>query len=232
MPTLIRKGAEMNGRNALAAISGLGLALAAVGFGPGAQAHPHTFVEATATLRFGAEHIIQKVDLSLALDEMTTAILVEGLDINGNGVYDPEELQALAAENASALEEFDYFTELAAAGQRVPVSGLDGFGYRYTGERLVLTLELSLAEAVDPTMQAVTLRLYDPTFYVMVDLDARTPVEFAGVDPGYCAVTVAPPEQGVEMTLSEAMFQAENPEIASIGRDFANIVSIACPPHS
>jgi ABC-type uncharacterized transport system substrate-binding protein len=205
-----------------------GMLLASAGY---VAAHPHTWVEARATLHFDAAYRIDGIAVSLAIDEMTTSVLVEGLDADGNGRFDSGELQALAEDNAAALEEFGFFTEIRAADRPAPVAGLRSHNYRFEAGRLILTLDLALETAIDPTLQAVTIRLYDPTYYVMVELAADGPVAFADIAPEYCAASIAPPDQGAEIQLSEATFETDDPSLDTIGREFADVITIACPPH-
>ena len=193
-----------------------------------AAAHPHVWVEGTATLNFDAEGHVPTVTVAYAIDEMTTAVLLEGLDKNGNGVFERDELQALAAENAAALAEFDYFIEVAAGAARVPVTGAVGYDYVYEGDRLVLKLELALERAIDPAAEKVAIRLYDPTFYVLVELAPERPLLVNGVAADFCRVTVKGPSLTSDgVSLSDAVLETyEVPD--NIGRDYADEIGLAC----
>lgn len=223
-------------KNANRVLRGLmAVAVLALAAATPAGAHPHTWVEARAVFGFDDARRIDRITLNFALDELTTSILVEGLDANGNGIFDADELKDLAAENATALSEFDYFTEIQAAADSVSVNELLDHDYAYVDGQLVLTLSLALARSIDPLMEAVTLRLYDPTFYVMVELATDTPVTFSQAAPGYCAASVSPPQVST-VSLTEAAFEdaaveTENTGPGSIGREYADLVTVACPPH-
>ena len=202
-----------------------------IGFSVPVGSHPHTMVDARATLGFTDSKKVNRVILALTLDELTTSILVEGLDENGNGKFEAEELRDLARENAESLSGFDYFTELRAAGSPVPMQGLTGYDYRYINGLLILMLELTLETPVDPVSQALTLRLYDPTFYVMVTVADKDAIDFGDGAPTACGSQIARAHEVSTTTtsLTEALFEMQDPSVDSIGRDMADVVTIACP---
>lgn len=200
-----------------------------VGFSVPVGSHPHTIVEARATLGFTDAKKVNRVILALTLDEMTTSILVEGLDENGNGKFEAEELRDLARENAESLSEFNYFTELRAAGALVSMQGLTGYDYRYIDGLLILMLELTLETPVDPVSQALTLRLYDPTFYVMVNVPEKDAIGFGDGAPSVCGSQIARSNDVSNTPLTEALFDLQDPSVGSIGRELADVVTIACP---
>ncbi|NND49364.1 MAG: DUF1007 family protein, partial [Rhizobiales bacterium] len=140
-------------------MAALALALAVLRPAP-ASAHPHVWVNASAVLTFDEARKFDNVTVRYALDEFTTAVLIEGLDKNGNGLFERDELKALAAENAEALAEFDWFVEVQAGAERVAAKEVTGFDYSYEDEQMVLMLQLALERAIDPAAEDVTVRLY------------------------------------------------------------------------
>ena len=64
--------------------------LAALAVEP-AAAHPHVFVEGSATLDFDAGHKVSRVTVRYTLDEMTTAGRGEGREQDGNGLFERDE---------------------------------------------------------------------------------------------------------------------------------------------
>ncbi len=193
-----------------------------------APAHPHVLVKASAALAFDAARRFDTITVRYALDELTTAVLIEGLDKNGNGVFERDELKALAVENAEALAEFDWFVEVEDAAGRVPATEVTAFDYSYENEQMVLMLQLALERAVDPAVEAVSVRLYDPSFYVLVELVEEAPLLVSGVDANFCRVSIsAPSVDGAGVSLSDAEIMNFD-QSANIGRDYADEISLAC----
>jgi ABC-type uncharacterized transport system substrate-binding protein len=209
-------------------LAALGLAVAALMLSRDqAATHPHVWVEGTAILNFDAERRIPTVTVRYVLDELTTAVLMEGLDKNGNGIYDREELKATAAENAESLGEFDYFFEVSGPGGRIPVSEVVEYDYAYEDGRMVLSLELRLDTPIDAGSEKFSVRLYDPSFYVLVEL-APEPVLVTGVAAELCQVTIkTPAESSQGVSFSDAILEGFDP-MANIGRDYSDEIGLSC----
>ncbi len=75
-----------------------------------AAAHPHVWATVRSEIVFGPDHRITGIRHHWTFDEFYTAMAVQGLDANGDGVFSKEELQPLAQVNVESLKEFDYFT--------------------------------------------------------------------------------------------------------------------------
>lgn len=86
----------------------LGLA-ATLPLASGASAHPHVWVsvETTVLVEQGA---VVGLRHRWTFDEFYTAMAIQGLDANKDGVYSREELAELAKINMDGLKEFSFFT--------------------------------------------------------------------------------------------------------------------------
>src|SRR5512143_1091717 len=73
-------------------------------------AHPHVWATVRSEIVLGPNHQITGIRHSWTFAEFYTAMAVEGLDTNKDGVYSKEELAPLAKVNVESLKEFDYFT--------------------------------------------------------------------------------------------------------------------------
>jgi hypothetical protein len=104
--------ADLTRRTALGAhrqFFGLFAAIALLCASP-AAAHPHVWATVRSEIVFGPDHRITGIRQAWTFDEFCTAMAVQGLDTNGDGVFSKEELQPLAEVNVKSLHEFDYFT--------------------------------------------------------------------------------------------------------------------------
>ena len=100
------QGVRLRATNILAAIA---LAAGLAGSASPALAHPHVWVTASATVLY-AHNAITGLQQAWTFDEFYTQQAIEGLDKNGDGKYDRQELQELAQVNIYGLKEFAYFT--------------------------------------------------------------------------------------------------------------------------
>jgi len=74
-----------------------------------ALAHPHIWVTVRSTVLYENGAIVG-FRHAWTFDEYYTAMAIDGLDTNKDGVYSREELAELATVNVEALKEFSYFT--------------------------------------------------------------------------------------------------------------------------
>src|ERR1700741_2704028 len=104
-------------------IAKLGLAVVAATFAfmTGAAAHPHVWVTMQTEVEFGPNKEIVAFKHKWTFDEYYTEFALTGLDTNGDGIYQPEELKPLADTNVEALKEFGYFTFPVIGTQQVPL---------------------------------------------------------------------------------------------------------------
>ncbi len=77
------------------------------------MAHPHVFVKAKVALVFDDEGYLTALKHTWVFDDMYSVYALQGVDANGNGEYDGDELEVLkelATASIEGLEEFGYFT--------------------------------------------------------------------------------------------------------------------------
>lgn len=106
----------MNHRLTLGAL--IFLLAAALGHAPAALAHPHVYVTVETTVVYD-KGAITGLRQRWAFDEFYTAMAIEGLDANGDGNLDRNELSELAKVNIDGLGQLNYFTTARIGEQRI-----------------------------------------------------------------------------------------------------------------
>ena len=81
-------------------------------------AHPHVYVTVESTVLYD-KGTVTGLRQRWYFDEFYTTMAIEGLDTNGDGVYDRKELAELAKVNIEGLAQMDYFTFAKLADQRL-----------------------------------------------------------------------------------------------------------------
>ena len=113
--------------------------------GPPAAAHPHVWATVRSEIVLDANHQITGIRHHWTFDEFYTAMAVEGLDANKDGVYSKEELQPLAQVNVESLKDFDYFTFVHFEGEDDKLLKLKPpVDYSVDYDKSVLTLHFTL----------------------------------------------------------------------------------------
>ena len=179
-----------------------------------ALAHPHIFIDAQVEIGLDDAGRVARLHHSWTFDSAFSVWMVQGLDANGNGVVEPEEMQELADENMLGLADYDFYT---VAGDGMDFTAVGDQRMRYESNRV--TLDFSL-DAVTP--QAVGARfelgVYDPEYYVAIAFDDVSDVTLSNADAA-CAVHLEPPTP-MSRAVEERLF-ALGPEVLELPPDLA-----------
>jgi ABC-type uncharacterized transport system substrate-binding protein len=204
---------------------------AAASFAPPAAAHPHVWATVRSEIVFGPDHRITGIRHHWTFDEFYTAMAVQGLDANGDGVYSKEELQPLAQVNVESLKDFDYFTFVHFSDDDKPLPLKPPIDYSVDYDKSLLTLHftLPLAKPLDPKLHEIAIDVYDPSFFVAFGFATDAPIKIAGPAQG-CAAEIQKTDPAAEAdarVLGEAFFSQLGPN-STFGSQFAQTAIVKC----
>ncbi len=208
------------------------LAAASAGWVGPALAHPHVWATVRSEIVFGPDHRITGIRHHWTFDEFYTAMAVQGLDANGDGVYSKEELQPLAQVNVESLKDFDYFTFVHFNDDDKPLPLKEPIDYSVDYDKTLLTLHftLPLEQPLDPKVHAIAVDVYDPSFFVAFGFATEAPVKIAGTPTPGCTAEIEKPDPDSEAdakALSEAFFSQLGPN-SNFGSQFAQTAIVKC----
>jgi ABC-type uncharacterized transport system substrate-binding protein len=204
-----------------------------IAFAPTVDAHPHVWATVRSEIVFGPNHQITDIRHAWTFDEFYTAMAIEGLDTNKDGVYSKEELQPLAKVNVESLKDFDYFTFVHLEGEddkMLPLKPPVDYWVDYEKSVLTLHFTLPLEKPVDPHGKPVEVDVYDPSFFVAFGFATEKPVTLAGADTKGCTadITLPDPETAADAkALTESFFSQLGPN-SNFGSQFAQTVTVKC----
>jgi ABC-type uncharacterized transport system substrate-binding protein len=98
---------------------------------PPALAHPHVWIVVQSTVLYENGSVVG-IRHKWTFDEMYTAMAIQGLDTNNDGIYDRKELSELANVNVAGLKEVGYFTQVTLAGQALEFADVRDYYLEYT----------------------------------------------------------------------------------------------------
>jgi ABC-type uncharacterized transport system substrate-binding protein len=205
------------------------IAAGALGAAAPALAHPHVFVAVKTVLLFGPDGRVTGVRHSWTFDDMYSAFALQGLG-GRSGKPTQKELDALAKVNVEQLEEASYFTFVRASGK--PVEFGPATEYRTTvDDKRILTLHFT-APLKEPASagRALTMQVYDPTYYVAFDLEKVNPVTMSGAPAGCSLNILQPPPLApqYQARLNDSLGTNVSPG-PDFGIKLAARVVVACP---
>ena len=201
--------------------------------GSQAQAHPHVWIEMQSDVVFTDDGLIKGVDLEWTFDDGYTQMALDGLDVDGDGIYSQGELAPLTKENIESLKDYEYFTVMRANGEQQKIGAVTDFGQIWSNNKLTLHLQVPLEKPIDPKKDEFVLKVYDPEFFIAIDYVTKDPVDVVGKMPESCKLVVKPVPTDAELDQTRTMLSTKGkdwkPEVSEdFGAMFAQAVTIAC----
>ena len=209
------------------------VAATAIGYAPSVAAHPHVWATVRSEIVMGPDHRITAIRHAWTFDEFYTAMAIEGLDTNKDGIYSKEELKPLAQVNVESLKDFDYFTFVHLEGEEDKILKLKppvDYWVDYNKSVLTLHFTLPLETPVDTHGRPVAVDVYDPSFFVAFGFATEKPVALTGADSKGCTAEINQPDPEMAASakaLTESFFSQLGPG-SNFGSQFAQTVTIKC----
>src|SRR5678810_1273321 len=180
-----------------------------------AAAHPHVWATVRSEILLDPNHQITGIRHAWTFDDFYSAMAVQGLNTNGDGVFSAEELKPLAEVNVKSLKDFDYFTFVHVGdGDNLPLKPPENYSLDYDKGLLTLHLTLPLEKPLDAQSQEVQVDVYDPSFFVDFGFATEAQVKLSGNAVKGCTAEIKKPDPESEedaKALSEAFFSQLGP---------------------
>ncbi len=204
--------------------------LLALAFAGTAEAHPHVWTSVRSTIVYDPAGRPSAIEHAWTFDEMFSSFATQGLDLNGDGALDREELKDLAEINVTSLAEYDYFTFVSAAGRDVKLEAPVNHWLEHDGKALTLHFTLPVANPRGATPGPLMVEVYDPTFFVSFTFAGGQAAALKDAPQGCAIETRGPPKAALNDSglIPEEYFTELEAQGAS-GQDFSNRITVACP---
>lgn len=196
-----------------------------------AGAHPHVFVDASAGFAFDAAGRLTGLRIVWLYDAFTTLTLYDqlGLDADGDGQLDAADLQAIARGETDWPPDYAGDTYLRRGRMPVALGRPEAAAARMVGDRVEIRFDLPLAQPLDPSGEALSLKLYDPGYYYAYAVQI---LPEAAPLPAACQAMLIPfapgaADAGLQQALA-ALSAEEVPDDPEIGARFADEVRLTC----
>ena len=211
-------------------LSALALAAGLASSAEPALAHPHVWVTATATVLYD-HNKITGLQQAWTFDEFYTQMAIEGLDTNGDGKYDRQELSGLAQVNIDGLKEFNYFTVAKLGNDELKFKPPINYWLEYSDKKiLTLYFTLPLENPVPADATGFAFSVSDPSYFIAFDLAKDKPIKFGPGAPAGCAATIHDPAEEDDDTqkLNQAFSNALGNANGASGFGMVKSVAIHC----
>ncbi len=171
------------------ALKRLLLTLALLAPAAAAEAHPHIWIRASATMQF-EDGKITGIRHEWIFDDFFSNALISDFDKNKNKQFDPDEVKELEANAFVALKEFGYFTHVKVGGKAVTIETTRDFTPTIKDGKVIYTFMAVLPQPVDPRAAQFAAGVYDHSYYVDVEVNPQLGVKLAGGGSEACKFAI------------------------------------------
>jgi ABC-type uncharacterized transport system substrate-binding protein len=199
-----------------------------------AVAHPHVFSTMRTMVLADDAGLLKAVGVEWTFDENYTQFALEGLDANGNGTYEPAEIQPLTDENIKNLLESQYFTFVKQNGKLLEQGPVTQYGQDLGNDsRLKLFFIVPLKQPVDPKTSAIEIKVYDPDFFIAFDYEQTEATKLQGKLADGCKMDLKPLPSTEDMDQTRTFLADKGTEWTpdqptDFGSMFAQALVVSC----
>ncbi len=196
-----------------------------------AAAHPPVWVTVETTVLY-QNGSITGLQHKWTFDDMYTAMAIQGLDADGDGVYSREELRELAQVNIDGLKEFGYFTQAKLGKADIQAKPPVDYYLEYKDSLLSLYFTLPFEQPVLADATDFNFAVFDESFFIAFDFDKADPVKLGAGAPEGCHANVGIPES--ELAELQRLNQSFGGQLttgdqnAGMGLGYAKTVTLGC----
>ncbi len=194
-----------------------------------AAAHPHVWVTTATTILFengsmsGLRH-------TWTFDDMYTAMAIQGLDTNKDGIYDRKELAELAQVNIDGLKDFEYFTYIKLGDQRLKIKPPVDYYLEHSKDGLLsLHFTVPFVQPVLTDAKGFAFQVSDPGYFIAFEFAKTEPIKLGPGAPAGCkpVMGAAAKDAADAQKLGESFFAQMG---GNFGVSVARIASVSCKP--
>ena len=193
------------------------------------QAHPHAWIDLRSTVVLDQDSKVVGVRVHWIFDAFYTLFTLEAIDPDRDGIAEPALVRELAKDNLKNLAVYSYFTYIDVDGQRPEYGAVVDYDSFLKGDNLIMEFVVPLAQPVDPTAQAFSYAVYDPTYYIEIFHVEGYTLKADGPMPAGCELELEEPNPNPEMVTFAASLDRTESGGDGLGAFFAERVHLRCP---
>lgn len=153
-----------------------------------AAAHPHVWIDASATFIF-ADAKLAAVAHRWTFDEVLSAVFAREFDKNRDKTFDQAESKDLFEKTFESLKDYDFFMHFFVDEKRVTLTEVRDFRATIGPDgKLTYNFVVPLPQSVDPAKAQVRMSVYDDSYYIDVALNRAEPARIEGLAAGRCTI--------------------------------------------
>jgi ABC-type uncharacterized transport system substrate-binding protein len=191
-------------------------------FAPGAQAHPHHWIDVFAEWQFDTKGLVRGVKLRWLFDDYYSVLLVDDAATTG------EQLQAILNKILSNTAKHNYFIRIEHKGSKVKFGTPEQAGIGVQDHRIEIEFHLPMKVPLDPRKSDIVYRVAEPTYYFeMLHAEEGPAIVLNGASSA-CRYQLEPPKPDAALVAYAASLGINESGGNGLGIQFAETVTIRC----
>lgn len=155
-----------------------------------AAAHPHLWIDAAGTILFD-QGKARAVRFKWTFDEFFSAGVIGEFDKNRNKQFDANEIEPLRVGAFEGTKEVGFFTDIRIGGEKFDIQDTTDFTARIEKGVAVYEFTVTLPAPVEPAQTAVTISVYDQSYFVDIAFQGNQPMTASGDGSASCTIRIA-----------------------------------------
>ncbi|WP_165856637.1 DUF1007 family protein [Marinobacter sp. JSM 1782161] len=197
---------------------------------PSAQAHPHGWVDYTVRVLFDDAGRVTALQQRWTLDPMYSLTLMEELSREGDARSQQQKLDGLGGEIIGNIAKQHYLTHVYRGDQALDLGTVTQYTTFLDGQRIEFRFVLPLAEPQDPDGDALSWKVYDPTYFIefLYDNEIDQPLTL-GNAPAGCTADIVHFNPDPKLVAEAAAIDVTGQAPDGFGKMFADTGKLTCP---
>ncbi len=191
------------------------------------SAHPHVWIDLRSSLVVDSAGRVTAVEQEWLFDDFYSMYVYQAAQGTVRDIA--KALRELAGQNLKNLEEYRYFTDLRAGGERVAFAEVTDYDSEVRGNRIWMRFVVPLVQPVNPRTERMQFAVYDPTYYIEVVYAKGAEVGLGALAGQGCTADVREPTPSEDAVNLAASLDRDETAGDTLGELFAEWVDIRCP---
>lgn len=155
-----------------------------------AFAHPHLWIDVSATVLFDQNSVIG-IRFQWTFDEFFSAGVIGEFDKNHNKQFDANEIEPVRVGAFEGTREVGFFTDILLGMDKFAIDATTDFTAKIEKGMVVYEFTVPLAEPIDPREKSLSLSVYDQSYFVDIAFQGHEPIKLRGSGSAQCSIAIA-----------------------------------------
>jgi ABC-type uncharacterized transport system substrate-binding protein len=193
-----------------------------------AIAHPHNWIDLWVEVQFDKDGEAIGLNQKWLFDDIYSVTITEGMDGDGDGKPDRQQLDELLKTVLTNLKKHKFFTHVEQGSKSIPTGPVSQGGMAMLGHRLEFSFYIPFNAPINPRTTPLSYRIFDPGYYIeMLHAEVKDAIVLRNVPTG-CMHSVEAPNPDPKKVAYAASLPAGVDAGNELGKFFAEKVIIKC----